>query len=50
MSVISNLNDPHKQEFLRGHDDNISRLTMSKSVRNKALIATRCINFLIFSG
>ncbi len=32
LSVICDLNDPHKQDFLRGHDDNISVLTLSKSV------------------
>ena len=30
---INDLNDPHQQSFLRGHDDSISCLTLSKTGR-----------------
>lgn len=32
--VICDLSDPHNQEFLRGHDDDISCLAITKSVQN----------------
>ena len=31
--VLADLRDPHKQSFLRGHDDTVSCLAMSRSGR-----------------
>ena len=30
--VVANVNDPHNQSFLRGHDDNVTCIDISKSV------------------
>ncbi len=30
--VIANVTDPHNQQFLRGHDDNVTCIALSKTV------------------